>query len=350
MDADPVTPSAGADDGSRTPDSSRLGFARRSSLDNSRMLVSRNSGGGAGGSNPWADDSVVAEPPAGFDDDDSGTQHARRSSVTLLSAPSAPRRRSFDIGSASTLGGDGGGGADTRFSADELLDAAEQEMLDMQAEFERVLRSVERVQKSWAVIEKDRPRHGVALMAEFFRLAPDALPLFSFSDAAGRPGWVITEDKRVQRHAVTVISTVGAAVAGLRRFDQLMPTLHRVGKAHWPQHKDARLYFAPMGQALITVLREALGDAFTDDVEEGARLARLACGSGARSAVRAQRGAPAAAAAARSLAHDVRPDRDAHDAGDRRGGGAGAREAEPAQGAAGRPAARAVRLLRTRRY
>lgn len=141
----------------------------------------------------------------------------------------------------------------------------------LQSELQAVLDSVERVQSSWAIVEKDRPKHGLVMMRRFFEVAPQALPLFSFGrEAREDPSWDLSKDKRVASHAIIIISTVGAVVAGLKDFQSMTQTLRKVGTMHH-RHKGAREFFTPMGDALLFALQEALGPAFTPDVGQGAR-------------------------------------------------------------------------------
>jgi hemoglobin-like flavoprotein len=142
--------------------------------------------------------------------------------------------------------------------------AAARPLDTLRAELMAVLDNVRRVQASWALVEPAMDTHGVALMLDFFRRCPDALPLFSFGgmaldDPAAAP--------KMRKHAITLMSTVGTCVAGLRDFEAMIPTLISVGRMHYKFGDNIRTYFPPMGQALMVTLRAALGADFTADVE-----------------------------------------------------------------------------------
>lgn len=78
-------------------------------------------------------------------------------------------------------------------SSDEFFDESTvfADVSTLQAELQTVLDDVERVQNSWLVLEKDRPRHGLVMMRRFFEIAPAALRVFSFGKEAtgARAGW-----------------------------------------------------------------------------------------------------------------------------------------------------------------
>jgi hypothetical protein len=73
------------------------------------------------------------------------------------------------------------------------------------------------------------------------------------------------ESPRFKEHAVSVLTTVGTAVAGLQDLPALVPVLQDLGTKHVkygvePQHYDI------VGQALFETLAMGLGAAFTPEV------------------------------------------------------------------------------------
>ena len=80
-----------------------------------------------------------------------------------------------------------------------------------------------------------------------YRLEPDSLRVFNFS--SGDPSWDPSADKRVLRHAVTVVSAIGMAATGLKDLDAMAVTLRRVGKSHHGLRVEKRI-FGAMGDAL----------------------------------------------------------------------------------------------------
>ena len=176
-------------------------------------------------------------------------------------ADSMPRKSQPNRGSGDDLLGLGNGGTSPPAKA---AAAAARPLDTLRAELMAVLDNVRRVQASWALVEPAMDTHGVALMLDFFRRCPDALPMFSFGgmaldDPAAAP--------KMRKHAITLMSTVGTCVAGLRDFEAMIPTLISVGRMHYKFGENIRTYFPPMGQALMATLRAALGADFNADVE-----------------------------------------------------------------------------------
>ncbi|KAJ1474763.1 globin-like protein [Baffinella frigidus] len=98
------------------------------------------------------------------------------------------------------------------------------------------------------------------MFLEIFRIAPEALKLFSFKD-----GENIADSPALQTHGVLVMTTVGEAVAGLKDMPSLVPILKELARRHsnfdvLPEH------FPIVGRALMTTLETGLGDAWTPEV------------------------------------------------------------------------------------
>ena len=103
---------------------------------------------------------------------------------------------------------------------------------------------------------------GVILFKHIFRIAPQALPLFSFGRVEGAAvNDALFEDDALKAHATKVVATVATAVGMLTKLDELVPILTSLGTKHVgygvvPEH------YAIVGEALIATLGDALGDAF----------------------------------------------------------------------------------------
>ena len=103
---------------------------------------------------------------------------------------------------------------------------------------------------------------GVILFKHIFRIAPQALPLFSFGRVAGAEvNDALFEQEDLKAHATKVVATVATAVGMLTKLDELVPILTSLGTKHVgygvvPEH------YAVVGEALIATLGDALGDAF----------------------------------------------------------------------------------------
>ena len=127
---------------------------------------------------------------------------------------------------------------------------------------------------------------GIILFKHIFRIAPQALPLFSFGRVEGAEvNDALFEDEALKAHATKVVATVATcarksnfrrprptpstrpgtqvatAVGMLTKLDELVPILTSLGTKHVgygvvPEH------YAVVGEALIATLGDALGDAF----------------------------------------------------------------------------------------
>lgn len=99
-------------------------------------------------------------------------------------------------------------------------------------------------------------------MQNVFEIEPGILALFSFKDEKN-----LYESKKLKKHGLTVISTVGKAVAGLCDMEKLTPVLRDLGKAHAPHGVEVE-HFAVFGQALLKTLKTELNDGYTDEVQK----------------------------------------------------------------------------------
>ena len=103
---------------------------------------------------------------------------------------------------------------------------------------------------------------GIILFKHIFRIAPQALPLFSFGRVEGAEvNDALFENDDLKAHATKVVATVATAVGMLTKLDELVPILTSLGTKHVgygvvPEH------YAVVGEALIATLSDALGDAF----------------------------------------------------------------------------------------
>lgn len=118
------------------------------------------------------------------------------------------------------------------------------------------------VQQSWAKTEAlGMQTVGVLFFKRIFDIAPEALQLFSFREEPN-----IYESEALKHHAISVLSTVGAAVAGLGDLQKLVPILEDLGKRHVNYGVKAEHYNI-IGEALIDTLALSLGPAFTPEVK-----------------------------------------------------------------------------------
>ena len=64
-----------------------------------------------------------------------------------------------------------------------------------------------------------------------------------------------------------LMQMLAVAVAGLQRFDQLLPAVEDMGRRH-AGYGVRDEHYATVAEALLWTLGQGLGDAFTDDVRE----------------------------------------------------------------------------------
>jgi len=109
---------------------------------------------------------------------------------------------------------------------------------------------------------------GVILFKHIYRIAPQALPLFSFGKVEGAAvNNALFESAALKAHGKNVVATVATVVGMLSKLDELVPILTKLGKRHvgygvLPAHYDV------VGEALLATISDALGDGFTSEVKE----------------------------------------------------------------------------------
>ena len=112
--------------------------------------------------------------------------------------------------------------------------------------------TIQLVKESFDLVEPIAPQAAALFYANLFALDPSVKPLFR--------GDMIQQGERL-------MSMIGLAVAKLDQPDVLMPALQGLGQRHAGYGvRDA--HYDSVGVALLKTLRQGLGVAFTDEVEE----------------------------------------------------------------------------------
>jgi methyl-accepting chemotaxis protein len=121
------------------------------------------------------------------------------------------------------------------------------------------------VQTSWTKVERiGLEAVGVLLFKNIFEAAPGALELFSFKDVDD-----LYNNPKLKAHGITVVSTVGKAVGGLRDIESLVPVLQSLGSKHGSMKKGiGSAHYDIVGAALMKTLSQGLGEDFTPEVEK----------------------------------------------------------------------------------
>ena len=113
-------------------------------------------------------------------------------------------------------------------------------------------RQIELVQQSWAQVAPRADEAGRLFYGNLFALAPEVRSLFGGDiEAQGRK----------------LMMMMSYAVKGLNRLDALRPGLEALGRRH-VDYGVRDEHYAIVGKALIETLREALGRAFSAEVEQ----------------------------------------------------------------------------------
>ena len=89
-------------------------------------------------------------------------------------------------------------------------------------------KTIELTQESWTkVVEVGLEECGIIFFKHVFKIAPEALQLFSFKDEPD-----VYESNGFKKHAKNVMTHVGKAVEGLNDLEKLVPVLKNLGKRH----------------------------------------------------------------------------------------------------------------------
>lgn len=108
------------------------------------------------------------------------------------------------------------------------------------------------VQESFAKVIPIAAVAGDIFYKTLFEYAPELKPLFK-SDLK-------TQSKKL-------VTTLALAVKGLDDIDKLVPILHQLAERHVDYGVKAE-HFTPVGNALLSTLKQGLGDDFTPEVRQ----------------------------------------------------------------------------------
>lgn len=108
------------------------------------------------------------------------------------------------------------------------------------------------VKETWAKVEPIAETAANIFYATLFEMDPTVRPLFPED---------LTEQKK------KLMATIGFAVGALTKPDELLPAVKALGQRHAGYGvKDG--HYDVVGAALLSTLREGLGEAFTPPVEQ----------------------------------------------------------------------------------
>ena len=118
-------------------------------------------------------------------------------------------------------------------------------------------RQIAMIRATWARIVPAADMASRLFYARLFAIAPQVRPLFP-------------QDMTKQRQKL--VATLGAVVDSLDRMGQLMPVARNLGARHADYDVTPEQY-APVGEALVWMLRQILGTSLTPEAETAWRNA-----------------------------------------------------------------------------
>ena len=109
------------------------------------------------------------------------------------------------------------------------------------------------VQSTWDRVVPIVEQAATLFYDKLFELDPEIKPLFAQTD--------LPEQKR------KLMQTIGVAVKGLNRLDDIVPVVRDLGKRHVGYGVQAQ-HYGTVAAALLWTLEQGLGDSFTSEVED----------------------------------------------------------------------------------
>lgn len=118
------------------------------------------------------------------------------------------------------------------------------------------------VQSSWnQLLEKGTEQCGIVLFKNIFKLAPEAIELFSFKDKEN-----LYQSAALKKHATGVMNTIGQAVEGLENIENLVPVLQDLGFRHAKRGVLAE-HYPVVGKGLLNTLKAGLKREYTPSIQ-----------------------------------------------------------------------------------
>lgn len=122
-------------------------------------------------------------------------------------------------------------------------------------------REIEIIRRTWRQVAPKGDDAARLFYKRLFQIDPSVEPLFAGTD--------MTAQRR------KLMQTLGSAVIGLEDLDALVPIIQDMGRRH-ATYGVTDAHYDSVGEALIWTLKQGLGDAWSDDVQEAwTRIYRL---------------------------------------------------------------------------
>ncbi|KAK3604697.1 hypothetical protein CHS0354_008255 [Potamilus streckersoni] len=128
---------------------------------------------------------------------------------------------------------------------------------------------IQLVQDSWSIINNDLPKLGVIVFLRFFEKEPELKTLFPKiiqMNNENKLEWEIDKEM-LQKHAVTVMEGLGAAVESLHDSDFLNSVLISIGQTHIKRHVKPSM-LRRLWPALNHGLQKTLQENYTKEVAD----------------------------------------------------------------------------------
>ncbi|XP_063425920.1 neuroglobin-like [Mytilus trossulus] len=131
------------------------------------------------------------------------------------------------------------------------------------------LHQIHQIQDTWDLIKDDLGKLGIIVFMRFFETEPDVKSLFPKivrMNNENQLEWEIDKDM-LQKHAISVMEGLGAAVESLDESDFLNNVMVSIGQTHVKRHIKPQM-LKRLWPSLNHGLKESLGEKYTKEVNE----------------------------------------------------------------------------------
>lgn len=111
---------------------------------------------------------------------------------------------------------------------------------------------IQLMQQSWSRVLPMAKEAGLIFYDKLFALAPELRPLFA---------------QDISPQANKLVTILGYVVSKLKRMDELLPEVQKLGARHADYGAEPK-HYEIVGQCLLATLQQGLGDAWTPEVKD----------------------------------------------------------------------------------
>lgn len=109
--------------------------------------------------------------------------------------------------------------------------------------------NIDLLEESFTAVSQYGDRFAVSFYDTLFSMTPEAKSFFVHTD--------------MRRQAGSLMATLAAVIAGVKRGENLLPVLHSLGEKHAHRYQVKEEHYPLVGAALLATFAQYLGDAFT---------------------------------------------------------------------------------------